>query len=107
LYIFICSYFLSLFCDFYAEVLITLQNSRFRPCRGGAVQWCRDVNEDQCVTTVGDHWRYGLCTVVGANLRVRRPLEVKCKGIKGVGGVAGKEAYTVQTKTLFPSGSAL
>jgi hypothetical protein len=34
-------------------------------------------------------------TVVGANLCVPRPLEIKGKGIRRVGGVAVKEAYTV------------
>jgi hypothetical protein len=34
-------------------------------------------------------------TVVGANLCARDPLEVKGKGIRGVGRVADKEAYTV------------
>jgi hypothetical protein len=28
---------------------------------------------------------------------ISRPLEVKAKGIRGVGGVADKEAYTVHT----------
>jgi hypothetical protein len=36
-------------------------------------------------------------TAVGTNLCVRGPLEVKSKGIRGVGGVADKEAYTVHT----------
>jgi hypothetical protein len=31
-----------------------------------------------------------MCTVVGANLCVPRPLEINCKGISGVGRVAGK-----------------
>jgi hypothetical protein len=48
-----------------------------------------------------------VCTVAGANLCVQSPLEVKGEGIRGEGGVAGKEAYTVQTNTLSPSGSAL
>jgi hypothetical protein len=40
-------------------------------------------------------------TVVGANLCVWGPLEVKGKGIKGVGGVADKEAYTVHTINII------
>jgi hypothetical protein len=36
-------------------------------------------------------------TVVGTNLCVPRPLEIKGKGIRGVGGVADKEAYSVRT----------
>jgi hypothetical protein len=36
-------------------------------------------------------------TVVGTNLCVPRPLEVRGKGIRGVGGAADKEACTVQT----------
>jgi hypothetical protein len=36
-------------------------------------------------------------TVVRANLCNQDPLEVKGKGIRGVGGVADKEAYTVYT----------
>jgi hypothetical protein len=43
-------------------------------------------------------------TVIEANLYVRRPLEVKGKGTRGV---ADKEAYTVHVLTLFPSGSPL
>jgi hypothetical protein len=39
------------------------------------------------------------CTVIGANLCTRDPLEVKGKEIRGVGGEADKEA--------FPSGSTL
>jgi hypothetical protein len=38
-----------------------------------------------------------LLTVVGESLCVRRPVEVKGKGIRRVGGVTGKEAYTVHT----------
>jgi hypothetical protein len=34
-------------------------------------------------------------TVVGANLCVPCPLEVKCTVIGGVGGVAGKKAHTI------------
>jgi hypothetical protein len=34
-----------------------------------------------------------LFTVVGANLCVRGPSDVKGKGIRGEGGVADKEAY--------------
>jgi hypothetical protein len=35
-------------------------------------------------------------------------LELKDKGIRGVGGAANKVAYTVHTrKTLFPSGNTL
>jgi hypothetical protein len=37
-----------------------------------------------------------LLTVIGANLCARDPLEVKRKGLRGVGGVAYKEAKTVQ-----------
>jgi hypothetical protein len=36
---------------------------------------------------------------------ISRLLETKDKGIKGVGGVAGKEAYIAQTKTVFSSGN--
>jgi hypothetical protein len=36
-------------------------------------------------------------TVIWTNLCVPRSLEVKGKGIRGVGGVAGKEQYTVHT----------
>jgi hypothetical protein len=46
-------------------------------------------------------------TVVGANLCVPYPLEIKDKGIRRVGGVAEKEALSVQQQTLFPSGSTL
>jgi hypothetical protein len=37
-------------------------------------------------------------TVVGANLCARDPLQEKGRGIRGAGGVADKEAYTVHTK---------
>jgi hypothetical protein len=40
-------------------------------------------------------------TVVGAKPCVRCPLEVKGKGIRGVGGVADKEAYTVHTINII------
>jgi hypothetical protein len=40
-------------------------------------------------------------TVVGANLCVRRPSDVKGKGIRGAGGVADKEAYTVHTINII------
>jgi hypothetical protein len=46
-------------------------------------------------------------TVVGANLCSRDPLKAKGKAIRGVGEVADKEACTVHTLTLFPSGSNL
>jgi hypothetical protein len=36
-----------------------------------------------------------ICTVVGENLCVPRPLEVNGKGIRGVGEVADKESHTV------------
>jgi hypothetical protein len=39
-------------------------------------------------------------TVVGVNMCVRRPLEVKGKGIRGVGGAANKEAYTGHTVNI-------
>jgi hypothetical protein len=48
----------------------------------------------------GSHF-VNIGTVVGANLCVPRPLEVKDKGIRGVGGVADKEACTVHTKTNY------
>jgi hypothetical protein len=38
-----------------------------------------------------------MVTVVGANLCVRRPLELKDKRIRGVGGIADKEAHTAHT----------
>jgi hypothetical protein len=40
-------------------------------------------------------------TVVGANLCARDPLEIKCKGIRGVGGVADKEAEAVHTINII------
>jgi hypothetical protein len=40
-------------------------------------------------------------TVVGMNLCVRRPLEVKGKGIGRVVGVADKEVYTVDSINIF------
>jgi hypothetical protein len=40
-------------------------------------------------------------TVVGANLCVRRPLEVKGKGIIGVGQASDKEAYTVHSSNII------
>jgi hypothetical protein len=40
-------------------------------------------------------------TVVGANLWVRHPLEVKSMGIRRVGGVADKEAYAVHTINII------
>jgi hypothetical protein len=46
-------------------------------------------------------------TVVRANLCVWGPLEIKGKDIRGLGGVAGKEACTVHTIILFTSGSSL
>jgi hypothetical protein len=41
-----------------------------------------------------------MLSVVGANLCVRRPLEVKDKGITEVGGVAGKEAQAFAVHTI-------
>jgi hypothetical protein len=40
--------------------------------------------------------------VVGENLWVRRPLEVKGLGIREVGGVAGEEARTIHTINIIP-----
>jgi hypothetical protein len=40
-------------------------------------------------------------TVLGANLCARDPIQVKCKGIRGAGGVADKEAYTVHTINII------
>jgi hypothetical protein len=42
-------------------------------------------------------------TVVGANLCTRDPLDVKGKGIRGVGGVTDKEAYCPYDKHYFPT----
>jgi hypothetical protein len=38
-----------------------------------------------------------MCTVVRVNLCIQDPLEVKCKGIREVEGVADKEECTVHT----------
>jgi hypothetical protein len=38
-----------------------------------------------------------MCSVVGANLCVRRTLEVKGKGVRGVGGLPDTEVKTVHT----------
>jgi hypothetical protein len=46
------------------------------------------------------HKSGAICTVVGANLCSRDPLELKDKGIKAVGGIADKEAYTVHTTNI-------
>jgi hypothetical protein len=43
----------------------------------------------------------GALTVVGKNLCVPCPLEVNGKGIRGLGGVAGKEAHTIQTMNII------
>lgn len=40
-------------------------------------------------------------TVVGMKLCVRRPLELRGKVTSGVGGVADKEAYTIQTLNII------
>jgi hypothetical protein len=45
------------------------------------------------------------CPVVGANLCVRRPLELKGKGIGGVEYVVDKKAYTVVPKLTIIFGS--
>jgi hypothetical protein len=45
--------------------------------------------------------------LVGANLCARNPLQVKGKGLRGVGGEADTEAFSVHTKKLFPSSSTL
>jgi hypothetical protein len=42
-----------------------------------------------------------LRAVVGANLCSRDPSEVKGKGIRGVGAVADKEAYSVHTVDII------
>jgi hypothetical protein len=42
-----------------------------------------------------------ITTVVGANLCARDPLEIKGNWIRGVGGVADKEAYTVHTINII------
>lgn len=36
-----------------------------------------------------------------ANLCVRRPLQIKCKGLRSVIGVAGQEAYTFRTTNVI------
>jgi hypothetical protein len=46
-------------------------------------------------------WRGPCTTVVGTNLCVLRPLEVKDNGIRGVGGVAGKEACCVHATNFI------
>jgi hypothetical protein len=46
-------------------------------------------------------------TVVGANLCARDPLEEKGMGIRGVEGVADKEAYTVHTKNIISQRAVL
>lgn len=45
---------------------------------------------------------YILDTVVGANLCVRRPLDVKDKGIRGIGRASNNEAYWLYYKHYFP-----
>jgi hypothetical protein len=40
-------------------------------------------------------------TVVGANLCIPRPLEVNGKEIRGLGGVAGKEACSVHATNII------
>jgi hypothetical protein len=40
-------------------------------------------------------------TAVGANLCVRRPLELNGKGIRGVGGAADKEALSVHAINII------
>lgn len=42
--------------------------------------------------------------VRGTNLCLQRPLQVKGKWVRGLGGAADREACTVQTKILFSSG---
>jgi hypothetical protein len=42
-----------------------------------------------------------ITAIVGANLCVPGPLEVKGKGIREMGEVADKEAYTVQTINII------
>jgi hypothetical protein len=54
----------------------------------------------------GLHWRCTgtsklAVTVVGANLCVRGPLQVKGKGIRRMGGVTGKETCTVHTFNII------
>jgi hypothetical protein len=45
---------------------------------------------------------------VRANMCALDPLEVKCEGVSGVGGVADKEAYILSVLyTLFPSSITL
>jgi hypothetical protein len=48
-----------------------------------------------------------LLTVVGTNLCAWVPLEVKGKGIRGVGRVAGKEACTVHTINIISTAAVL
>lgn len=46
-------------------------------------------------------WQKQTATVVGVNLCVGSPLELKDKGMNGVGWLAGKEAYADHTINII------
>jgi hypothetical protein len=60
------------------------------------------IDTDQCSSDVFHRHPRISVTVVGANLYVSCPLEVKGKVIRGVRGVADKEACTVRTINIIP-----